>query len=447
MMPHNIRPALGLKGSIILPGDKSIAHRAIILSAISSGKTIINNFPANDDCKASLEIFCKLGVKIKQNKSGRIIVFAKGLNGLTKPKSSLFIEESGTTFRLLLGILAAQKFSVRLVAGKALSQRPMLRVIAPLRRMGALISGKTIELKNRIKEEYPPFIVRGNKLKGIIYNMPVPSAQVKSALLLAGLYATGLTRIIEPIKTRDHTERLLSVFRAGIKHQGNIIVIKGGQELFSPGNIYIPGDLSSAAFFIVAASILKKSKVLIKKVSLNPTRLGIVRILKRMGADIKIKDQRSKLRGAEPMGDILVKSSRLKGVRVSRAEIPSLIDELPILMVAASCAKGKTMLEGVGELRLKETDRIKSMLDNLKKMGADIKVLKAGDSENIVIDGVCQLKGAKLKSFGDHRTAMSAIIAGLAANSKSSIDDVSCISKSFPEFLSVLKVITERQFT
>ncbi len=439
MIPYNILPGSGLKGSIILPGDKSIAHRAIILSAISSGKTVINNFPANEDCKASLEVFRNLGIKIKKDKSGKIIIFGKGLNGLNKPNGSLFIKESGTTFRLLLGILAAQRFEVKLRAGKALSKRPMLRVITPLRKMGALISGKSIRLNNRIEEEYPPINIKGSELKGITYNMPIASAQVKSAILLAGLYAIGQTRIIEPIKTRDHTERMLNFFNSGIKHQGNAIVIKGGEGLSSSGKIYIPGDLSSAAFFMVAAAILKNSKILIRMVSLNPTRLGIVTALKRMGADIEIQYQRLKSKETEPMGDILVKSSRLKGVRVLGKDMPFLIDELPILMVAAACAKGKTVLEGVGELRVKETDRIKSMVNNLKKMGADIRVFKSGKSENIVIHGVSQLKGAKLKSFGDHRTAMSSIIAGLAAEGKTSIDDVSCINKSFPEFLSILK--------
>ena len=439
MIAYNILPGLNLKGSIILPGDKSIAHRAIILSAISSGKTIINNFPANKDCQASIEVFLQLGIKIKQDKSGRIVVFGKGLKGLTKPKRPLFIEESGTTFRLLLGILAPQKFEAELRAGKALSRRPMLRVIAPLREMGVLIFGKVAKLENGISEEYPPIIVRGNNLKGITYSMKVASAQVKSAILLAGLYANGSTKVIEKEPTRDHTERMLDLFKAGIKHQGKSIVIKGGRALQTPGNIYVPGDLSSAAFFMVAAAILKQSEVSIKRVSLNPTRLGIIKVLKRMGADIKIENIKSKANESEPMGDILVKSSSLKGVRVLSKDIPSLIDELPILMVAASCAKGKTIFEGVGELRVKETDRINSMLYNLKKMGVDIKSIKVGKSENIVIHGVNQLKGAKLKSFGDHRTAMSAIIAGLAADGKSSIDDVSCINKSFPEFLRVLK--------
>jgi 3-phosphoshikimate 1-carboxyvinyltransferase len=442
MIQYNIMPGLKLKGSIILPGDKSIAHRAVILSAISSGKTVINNFPANEDCRSSLEVFRSLGIKIKKDTNGRLVILGKGLNGLTKPKRNLFIKESGTTFRLIIGLLASQSFGVKLIAGKALSQRPMLRVIAPLRMMGASVSGRPLKLKNGKKEEYPPLTINGSKLRGIIYNMPVASAQVKSALLLSGLYVNGRTKIIEPVKTRDHTERMLKLFKAGVKVQGKTIVINGGRPLVSPKKLYVPGDISSAAFFMVAAVILKNSKVLIRRVGLNPTRSGILRALLKMGADIEVKSGEGRAKGREPIGDILVKSSRLKGIKVFRKDIPSLIDELPILMVAAACAEGKTVLEGVEELRVKETDRINSMLNNLKKMGADIKVLKSRRSESIVINGVNRLKGAKLRSFGDHRTAMSAIIAGLAADGKASIDDVSCINKSFPEFLSILKRIS-----
>ncbi|PIP19415.1 MAG: 3-phosphoshikimate 1-carboxyvinyltransferase [Candidatus Omnitrophica bacterium CG08_land_8_20_14_0_20_41_16] len=449
MKPYDILPSSRFKGRIILPGDKSIAHRAVIVSSISSGRTVIDNFPVNNDCKVSISAFHKLGFKIKRTKSDKIIVFGKGLNGLTRPKGCLFIEESGTTFRLLLGILAAQKFETKLTAGKVLSQRPMLRVIAPLRKMGAKITAKLSSPRNHEPansrtreltiEEYPPIVIKGGNLKGITYKMPVASAQVKSAILLAGLYAHGQTEIIEPVKTRDHTERMLQLFRAKIKHKGNAIVLKGRQGLVSPGVVYIPGDISSAAFFMVAAAIVPGSSILIKKVSLNPTRLGIIKVLKRMGMNIRLTNRELKV--YEPRGDILVKSSSLKGVRILRREVPSLIDEVPILMVAASYAKGRTVFEGVGELRVKETDRIRSMSENLKKMGADIRVVRAGKSENIIIQGVGQLKGASLKSFGDHRTAMSAVIAGLAASGKSSIDDVSCINKSLPEFLSILKSI------
>jgi 3-phosphoshikimate 1-carboxyvinyltransferase len=275
----------------------------------------------------------------------------------------------------------------------------------------------------------------------------VASAQVKSAILLAGLYAEGTTKISEPLKTRDHSERMLSLYKADIKIKNNFIAIKGNKNLLSPSTIYIPADISSAAFFMIAAAILPDSKIIIENVSLNPSRMGIIRVLKRMGADIKFRVPacpagRQSLESRvqhEPMGDIIVKSSILKGARVSAKEIPSLIDELPILMVAACFARGKTVLEGVQELRVKETDRIRAMSDNLHKMGAKIKALKHSGSEIIVVDGVAKLRGRKVRSFGDHRTAMSMIIAGLKAEGSTLIDDVSCIDKSFPEFLTILK--------
>ncbi len=449
MRLYDISPSLGLRGRIILPGDKSIAHRALILSAISFGRTIINNFPANNDCNESINVFLKLGIRIKRNKSGQIIIFGKGLNGLTKPKGSLFIEGSGTTFRLLLGILAAQEFESRLRAGKSLSQRPMLRVTRPLRMMGAVIKSRipVAKIGGRDKEgrpeEYPPITIRGGNLRGIAYKMPVASAQVKSAILLAGLYASGYTQVREPIRTRDHTERMFKAFKVEIKHEGNTVVIKGRQQLVSPGNIYIPGDISSATFFMIAAAIVPGSSILIRKVSLNPSRIGVIKVLKKMGVAIEVKYKKIKIKDAEPMGDILVKSSEFRGVRIREKETPSLIDELPILMVAASYAKGRTVFEGVEELRVKETDRIRSMSENLKKMGADIKVVKSGKSENIIIQGAGQLKGANLKSFGDHRTAMSAVIAGLAASGRTRIDDLSCINKSFPEFLNILRSLRQ----
>ncbi len=464
MRLYDISPSLGLRGRIILPGDKSIAHRALILSAISFGRTIINNFPANNDCNDSINVFLKLGIRIKRNKSGQIIIFGKGLNGLVRPKGSLFIEGSGTTFRLLLGILAAQEFESKLTAGKSLSQRPMLRVTGPLRMMGAVIKsripatkiggkneasrgGFSNEILGKYKEEkpeeYPPITIRGGNLRGIAYKMPVASAQVKSAILLAGLYANGYTQVTEPIRTRDHTERMFKAFKAEIKHKGNTVVIKGRQRLASPGNIYIPGDISSAAFFMIAAAIVPGSSILIRKVSLNPSRIGVIKVLKKMGVDIEVKYKKIKIKDAEPMGDILVKSSELRGVRIREKETSSLIDELPILMVAASYAKGRTVLEGVEELRVKETDRIRSISENLKKMGADIKVVKSGKSENIIIQGAGQLKGANLKSFGDHRTAMSAVIAGLAASGRTHINDLSCINKSFPEFLNILRSLRQ----
>ena len=317
----------------------------------------------------------------------------------------------------------------------------MLRVTAPLRMMGATIKAKINQNKESKIEEYPPLTIKGGYLKPITYRMPVASAQVKSAILLAGLYAKGKTCVIERVKTRDHTERMLRLFRADIKVNQNTIVIKGKKELVSPGRIFIPGDISSAVFFMVLGTILPNSRILIKDINLNPSRIGIIKVLKRMGADIQVLGNGAV--GFEPIGDIIIKSSKLKSTIIKKEEIPSLIDELPILMVAACFAKGESVLEGVGELRIKETDRIRSMSENLKKMGADIRVLKTPKSEKIIIQGRRGLIGAAVKSFGDHRTAMSMVVAGLAAEGQTRIDNISCINKSFPNFLSLLKTIIQ----
>jgi 3-phosphoshikimate 1-carboxyvinyltransferase len=425
-----------VKGKLILPGDKSIAHRAVILGALSRGRTVVHNFPANKDCLATLGVFKKLGINsARDQKKNCVVIKGKGLFGLKKPVSPLFIEESGTTFRLLLGVLAGQEFQSILRAGRSLSRRPMSRVISPLRLMSASVRGRS---RRAAKEEYPPVTIKGSSLTPITYKMPVASAQVKSALLLAGLYADGTTRIIEPTKTRDHMERMLKSFKADIKVRGNSISLRGVKQLVSPGEVFVPGDISSAAFFIVLASVLPGSWLVIEKVSLNPSRMGLIRVLKRMGADIKVSALGRKP-SAEPMGDITVKSGILKGAAVKKGEIPSLIDELPVLMAAAAFARGKTVFNGVEELRVKETDRITSMLAGLKAMGADCRVNGVGLSEKIVINGKGGLKGARVKSFSDHRTAMSMIIAGLAASGRTEIDDISCIDKSFPGFIAAIK--------
>ncbi len=366
------------------------------------------------------------------------IVLGKGLRELRNPQGNIYLGESGTTRRLLLGILSGLDFKVKLTAGKSLSRRPMLRVTKPLRLMGAKLVASHRPQGTKI-EEYPPIIIQGGKLKPIKYKMPVASAQVKSAILLAGLYAKGTTRVMEPIKTRDHTERMLKLFKAHIGIAGNTIEISGNRKLISPKKIFIPGDISSASFFVVLATILPNSEVTIRNVSLNPSRTGIIKVLKMMGANIKILNSKSKSRNFEPMGNIVVKSSCLKSTVVKKKEVPFLIDELPILMVAASLASGKTVFKGVGELRVKETDRIKSIVENLTKMGAKIDVLGKLGSEKIVIRGVKELKASTVKSFGDHRTAMSMVIAGLKAIGSTKIDDINCINKSFPGFLRNLK--------
>ncbi len=445
MKPYSVTPLASLKGKVSLPGDKSIACRSIIISSISSGRTVIENFPLNKDCLSAVRVFRQLGIRIKQrivlrNKLSRavITVFAKGLYGLRKPPEPVFVGDSGTTLRLVLGVLAGQDFKVKLIAGKSLSQRPMRRVTEPLRMMGAQIKSRIPYPATRIPEEYAPIIIKGGILKPITYKIPVASAQVKSAILLAGLYPKGKTSVIEPIPTRDHTERMLKLFKAGIKTKKNAIVMEGGKELTPPKKLYIPGDISSAGFFMVLAAILPDSKIIIENVNLNPSRMGIVKILKRMGADIKITSYELRVTSYEPIGDIIVKSSCLRGTIVKKDEIPSLIDELPILMVAACSAKGKTILKGVGELRVKETDRIKSMTQNLVRMGAKIEVIRNGKSEDIIIEGGQTLSGARVRSFADHRTAMSMAVAGLKANGKTVIDDISCVDKSFPDFLAIL---------
>ncbi len=444
-----VQPAICAKGQVHLLGDKSIAHRAVMLGAISINKTVIENFPINVDCFSTIKAFRALGVKIicnvdrKSNNSGIITLFGVGLYGLKKPGSPIFVGDSGTTLRVMLGILAGQSFKVKLLAGVSLSKRPMLRVTAPLRMMGADIRARRIN-SDKHPEEYPPLIISGGNLKAIAYKMMVGSAQVKSALLLASLYAHGITRIIEPLKTRDHTERMLKLFKANIKIKHNIIIIKGNNALIPPKRIYIPGDISSASFFMVLAAILPNSHIVIKKVGLNPSRAGILNVLKRMKANIKVSSNNPQAVGFEPVGDIIVGYSNLKGVIIKAKEVPLLIDELPILMVAACFARGRTIFEGVRELRVKETDRVRSMVENLTKMGADISIVKVSGVEKIVINGVEKLRGAKVKSFGDHRTAMSMVIAGLNSEGSTKIDDVNCISKSFPNFLSILEKIVRR---
>lgn len=434
-------PRRELKGEVSLPGDKSITHRALILSAISNGRTTISNFPFNQDCLSTVKILKELGIKINLSREGSyVVVYGRGLCGLKQPSKELSAGESGTTLRLMLGLLAGQSFKVKLTAGISLSHRPMLRVTGPLRMMGAVIKAKGKRQKAK-GEEYPPITIQGGNLKGINYRMPVASAQVKSAILLAGLYAQGKTIVIDKFNTRDHTERMLKLFKARIKVQGDKIIVQGNDNLVSPRTIIIPADISSAAFFIVLAAITPGSEVVIKNVSLNPYRTGVIKVLKRMGAKIKVKSQNAKVKSYEPVGDLIIESSRLKGIVVTRQEIPSLIDELPILMVAAGVARGKTTFRGVGELRVKEADRIRSMSENLSKMGTKVKIIRSNNAEDIIIEGVKKLKGAKVKSFGDHRTAMSMVVAGLSAQGQTSIDDVSCINKSFPDFLKVLKTL------
>jgi len=439
MTPFVVKKRFIPRGKIKVPGDKAIAHRALLISAVAGGVTIIKNFPLHDDSKATLNALVALGVKISPM-SNQISVCGRGMRGLIKPRKPIFVDNSGTTLRLLLGLLAGQDFKTKLTAGKYLNLRPMSRVNIPLRLMGARIIAQ-----NKGLQEYPPIIISGNKLKGISYSLPVASAQVKSAILLAGLSAKGKTRVIEKVATRDHTERMLKAYGADITIRKNSIILNPGKNLVGPGEIYIPGDISSAAFFITLAAIAPGAKITICGVSLNPGRIGIIHVLKRMRAKIKLEyTKKSKTKSKEPFGNIIVNYSKLKGTVVNSLEIPSLIDELPVLMVAACFAQGKTIFKAVGELRVKETDRINSNVTNLLRMGADIRVVKTGNREDMVINGVCALYGAELKSFGDHRTAMSMVVAAMAAQGQSRIDDISCINKSFPGFLATLNSLMKR---
>ncbi len=429
MKPIKIKPQRGLRGTVRMPGDKSISHRAAIAASLSSGKTRIRNFLFSDDCLATLEILAALGVKISiERRSSEVIIDSSGR--FKKPKGALFARESGTTARILLGLLSAQDFSSKLTASSSLMKRPMRRVIEPLTLMGAHISGRNVG-----SDIFLPLHIFPARLTGICWKQKVASAQVKSAILLAGLYAKGETAVIEPEKTRDHTERCFEFFGADIRKKGKKISIRKS-SLVSPKDIFVPGDISSAAFFMVAGLLCKGSDLLIKDVGINPTRAGVLEILKRMGANIRVTNRR---KGFEPLADIHVKSSSLKAVTINCKEIPGVIDELPILMVAASKARGTTVIKGVRELRVKETDRIESMVSNLSKLGVNIRVKFLKENECLEIFGSNDFTGTNLLSFSDHRTAMSMVVAGISAVGVSELDDISCVSKSFPGFLPALK--------
>ena len=432
---HKIKPLGKVKKKIQIPSDKSIFHRAIMFSSIAKGKTLITPFVLSDDTKATLNCIKKLGIKTKFIKKGVLQIEGKGLYYPGKTKVHLFAAESGTTMRILSGILCGQKFPVVFDGALALKRRPMKRITQPLRLMGADICGR-----RRKNQEYPPLTVKPvSSLSGIKYKLPIASAQVKSAILLASLYAKEKTQISEPNISRDHTERMLSLFKAKIKRKGKVINLGIPKKLLSPKKIFIPSDFSSAAFFIVLGLILKNSKILIKNVNINATRAGLLSVLKRMGANIKILNKKNYY---EPYADIEVRSSALKATVVKESQIPLMIDEVPILCVAASFAKGKTSIKGVGELKVKETDRIKSIVYNLKKAGVEINTHKCKAKSKkdwlIEINGG-KAKPGKFKSFSDHRTAMSMIVFASALDRQSSIDDIKCINKSFPEFISLMK--------
>jgi 3-phosphoshikimate 1-carboxyvinyltransferase len=413
-----------INGEIKVSGDKSITHRGLIVGSISEGITILKDYSTCDDCMATMEIMKKLGINILKNKA-TIRIEGTGLHGLKEPGDVLDCKNSGTSMRLLSGLLSGQNFFSVLTGDSSLLRRPMKRIIEPLNLMGAKISG-------RENDQFAPLTIKGGNLKAIDYKLEVASAQVKSAILLASLYAEGNSSVTEPAQSRDHTERILNLYGAKIGSSKNKITLKEKNELKGK-EISIPGDISSAAFFLVLASIIKGSRLLIKNVGINPTRIGIIEVLKSMGADISIKNERNK--NYEPVADLLVKASKLKSIKMFGKVIPKVIDELPILAVAATQAEGVTEIKDAQELRVKETDRIYAIAAGLKKMGAKVEEKPDG----LIIEGPSRLKGDICESFDDHRIGMALAIAGVLAEGKTQLLESECIDVSFPEFTTILR--------
>lgn len=419
-----ITPVRGLRGEITVPGDKSISHRVVMLGSLAHGETVATNFLSGDDCLATVRCFRALGVEIDGPDRGIVRIRGRGLHGLREPHDVLDAGNSGTTMRLLLGILAGQPFFSVITGDGSLRRRPMGRVTRPLREMGAVLMG-------RDGVNYAPLAVSEGGLRGIPYLLPVASAQLKSALLLAGLYADGQTRITELVPTRDHTERMLVAFGALLVRENKTIVITPDSKLQGL-EIAVPGDISSAAFLIVAALITPDSDLLIKSVGINPTRTGILEALFRMGARITVS--KSQGAGGEPVADLRVQSSTLHGTVVDGSLIPRLIDEIPVLAVAGAFASGETVIRDAAELRVKESDRLATVRQELTRLGADVREL----SDGLIIRGTGRLMGGTCRSHGDHRIAMAMTVAGLAATGETVINDPACIDVSFPGFANIL---------
>ncbi len=422
-MNKTISPSAGLKGRIKIPGDKSISHRAVMFGSIAKGDTVITGFLRGDDCMSTIDCFRRLGVDIDVT-DDKVVVHGKGMRDLKAPDGILDVGNSGTTIRLISGILAAQDFDTVLNGDASIQKRPMNRVIKPLGLMGA-----DIESTN---DGYAPLTIHGKRLKAMEYTMPVASAQVKSAILLASLFAEGDTIINEPVASRDHTEIMLNYFGADIKNKDGVITSKPAKELYG-GEIEVPGDISSAAFFMAAGLIVPNSHIIIENVGINPTRTGIIDAFKAMGGDISIINERSS--GGEAVGDIEVRTSRLKAITLEGSIIPRMIDEIPVFAVAALCAEGTTVVKNAEELKVKESNRIATMSEELKKLGVAVEETDDG----MIIAGGQRLKGGEVYSHLDHRVAMSCAVAGLAAESPVTITDADCVGISFPDFYEVLE--------
>lgn len=427
MKTLTLNPAKTLQGTLEVPGDKSISHRAVMLGSLAFGVTHVSHFLASADCLSTIGIFRALGVRIRL-KGDQVTLFGKGLNSLTPSKGILNAGNSGTTARILLGLLSGQPFTSRLTGDQYLKRRPMGRVVDPLTRMGAQITGANGSTRLPLK-------VSSQRLHGISYRLPVASAQVKSSLLMASLFADGKTTVTEPFRTRDHTERMFQAFSIRFRRKGNRVTVKGPIPPFQARSILVPGDISSAAFFIVAALLAPGSRVVLRNVGVNPTRTGLLDALRKMGARINVSPRKSPGEG-EPAADLTVRSSRLNAVSLTdRALVPRMIDEFPVLAVAATQARGRTVVRHAEDLKFKESDRILMMAVSLKKMGADITATEDG----WVIQGPTPLKGCRLSCGGDHRVAMSLAVAGLVAKGPTTILDVENIDTSFPGFEKSLK--------
>lgn len=420
-----VKKSKGFEGKIPVPGDKSISHRAAFIGALASGETEISNFLDAGDCLTTLDCLQKIGVQVKRKKGRKITIKGKSLFSFSEPEPILEAENSGTTARFLLGLLSGQNFFSVVAGDSSLQKRPMKRIVEPLRRMGAWIDGRN-------HGNHLPLAIRGQELKGIKYRIPLPSAQLKSALILASLLSEGESEIEEPIPSRDHTERMLDYLGADIKKGNNLIKIYGRRP-FEGQEIIIPGDFSSASFFITAATIVENSNAVLPGIGINPTRTGLLKILKKMGGRIDIQEEKSVCQ--EPVGTVTVSSSSLKGVEIKAEEIPTLIDEIPLIALLATQAKGKTKIRGASELRVKESDRIAALACNFKKMGVGIEEMEDG----FRIEGPQTLRGASVQSFGDHRMAMAMAVAGLVAEGETEIEDFACHYVSFPNFNYLLK--------
>ena len=419
-LQFKLQPTNKITGEIRVPGDKSVSHRSIMFGSIAEGTTHVSGFLEGEDSLNTLRAFKVMGVEIEGPVDGKVTIHGVGMNGLKQPSGALDMGNSGTSMRLLSGLLSGQAFDLELTGDASLSKRPMKRVTDPLALMGAKV--------DTAEGGRPPLKIHGgSQMKGIHYDMPMASAQVKSCLLLAGMYAEGETSVIEPAPTRDHTERMLTAFGYPVKTEGNRMSLQGGGKL-TACDIDVPTDISSAAFFMVMGAIAKDADILIKHVGINPTRTGVIDILKLMGADITLENHQEV--GGEPVADVRVRSSQLKGIHVPEELVPLAIDEFPVLFVAAACAEGQTVVTGAHELRVKESDRIQVMADGLVALGVDA----TATDDGMVINGG-PIKSGTVNSHDDHRIAMAFSVASLGAEGEIVIDDCDNVNTSFPTFV------------